>query len=341
VNPLPNPAGPITGSPTVCAGASGVAYSVSPITNAIAYLWTLPPGATIASGNGTNSITVNFANNATSGSITVNGNNLCGNGNPSPPFNVTITPLPDPAGTITGPSSVCQGASGVIYSVAPIANATGYTWTVPTGVTITGGSNTNSITVDFGPLAVSGNITVLGTNSCGNGTVSANFAVTVNAIPAAPLITISGDILSSNAPLGNQWYFENVAILGATGQTHVATQSGHYWDVVTLNGCSSDTSNHIYYVVVGIGEQIQGGTIAIYPNPSNGLFTLVISTSALQTFNLTVINNLGLTVFASNDISVNGTVRSNLDLRSAPDGVYSVMLQNNETHVVKKIIINK
>ncbi len=341
VNPLPNPAGTITGTPTVCAGASSVAYSVSPITNAIAYVWTLPPGATIASGNGTNSISVDFANNATSGSITVNGNNLCGNGNPSPPFNVTVNPLPDPAGTITGDASVCIGASGVMYSVVAIANATGYVWTVPAGATIVGSSNTNSITVDFGPAAVSGNITVYGSNSCGNGTVSPNFAVMVNPIPPAPLITISTDILSSNAPSGNQWYLDNIAITGATGQTHVATQSGHYWDVVTLNGCSSDTSNHIYYVVVGIGEPNQEGTIAVYPNPSDGLFTLVISTSALQTFNLTVINNLGLTIYASNDIKVNGTVMKTVDLRSAPDGVYSIMLQNNETHVVKKIIINK
>jgi hypothetical protein len=90
-----------------------------------------------------------------------------------------------------------------------------------------------------------------------------------------------------------------------------------------------------------MGEPNQGGTIAVYPNPSDGLFTLVISTSALQSFNLTVINNLGLTVFSSNDIKVKGTVRKTLDLRSAPDGVYSIMLQNNETHVVKKIIINK
>jgi hypothetical protein len=341
VNPLPGPAGTITGTSSVCAGASGIAYSVAPIPNAVAYVWTLPPGATNASGSATNSITVDFANNASSGAITVYGNNLCGNGTLSPPFNVTVTPLPDAAGTITGDASVCIGASGVMYSVVPIANATGYIWTVPTGVTITSGSNTNSITVDFGPLAVSGNITVYGTNTCGNGTVSPNFAVMVNPIPPAPVITISTDILSSNAPSGNQWYLDNVEVLGATGQTHVATQSGHYWDVVTLNGCSSDTSNHIYYIVVGIGEPNQGGTIAVYPNPSDGLFTLVISTPALQSFNLTVINNLGLTIYASNDINVKGTAMKTLDLRSGPDGVYSIILQNNETHVVKKIIINK
>jgi hypothetical protein len=341
VNPLPGSAGTITGTPSVCAGTTGVAYSVAAIPNAAAYVWTLPPGATNSTGSSTNSITVDFANNATSGPIIVNGNNLCGNGNPSPPYNVTVTSMPGPAGTITGDATICIPASGVIYSVVPIANATGYVWTVPAGATITSGSNTSSITVDFSLAAVSGNITVYGTNSCGNGTGSPNFAVTVGPTPPAPVITISLDTLSSNAPSGNQWYMNGTIIPGATGQTYIATQTGHYTDVVTLNGCSSAPSNDIYYVVIGIEETIQGGTINIYPNPSNGLFTMVISTSALQTFNLSVLNNLGLTVFASDDIKVNGTVKKTLDLRSSPNGVYSIMLQNNETHVVKKIIINK
>jgi hypothetical protein len=93
--------------------------------------------------------------------------------------------------------------------------------------------------------------------------------------------------------------------------------------------------------VVGINEQTDGSIISVYPNPSDGLFTLVISTSSLKTFNLSVINNLGLTIFESDDIQVNGKVSRNLDLRSAPEGVYSIILQNNETHIVKKIIINK
>jgi len=341
VNPLPNPAGTITGTSTVCAGATSVAYSVAAITNAIAYVWTLPVGATIASGNGTNSITVNFASNADSGSITVNGNNLCGNGNPSPPFNVAVNPVPGAAGAITGDASVCIGASGVVYSVVPIANATGYFWTVPAGASITSGSNTSSITVSFAPTAVSGNITVYGTNSCGNGIVSPNFAVIVSPVPPAPIITLNGSTLSSSAPSGNQWYMDNAAIQGANAQNYIATQTGHYWDVVTLNSCSSDTSNHIYYIYVGIGEQIPGGAISIYPNPGDGLLTLVISSSTLQTFYLNVLNNLGFTIFESDDINVKGTVRKTIDLRSAPNGVYTIVLQNNETHILKKIVINK
>jgi hypothetical protein len=96
---------------------------------------------------------------------------------------ITVNPLPSAAGTIVGTASVCQGQTAVSYSVASIAGATGYTWNLPTGASIASGANTNSITVNYSGSATSGNISVQGSNSCGNGAVSANFAVTVNAAP--------------------------------------------------------------------------------------------------------------------------------------------------------------
>jgi uncharacterized protein (TIGR02145 family) len=68
-----------------------------------------------------------------------------------------------------GPGTFCRPANGVVYSISPIAHATGYAWTVPSGATIVSGQNTTSITVDFGPVASSGAITVQGMNTCGTG----------------------------------------------------------------------------------------------------------------------------------------------------------------------------
>jgi hypothetical protein len=340
VNPIPGTAGTITGNVTVCAGASNITYSVAPIPNATTYVWTLPPGATNSNGVSSNTILVDFANNAVSGNILVYGNNICGNGGSSPAFAVTVEPLPGSAGTITGEANVCQGASGVIYSVPVIANATGYTWTVPTGATIVGGTNTNSITVNFGTTSVSGNITVLGTNSCGNGTVSPNFAVTVNVIPPTPVITITGMTLHSSAPAGNQWYDQGVLITGATGQTYVVTQFGEYWDVVTLNGCSSDTSNHIVFPLTGIGQH-SSAVINLYPVPNEGMFNVSIITASEESFSISVYNSLGVKIYEETKVDVNGTLQKMIDLRPVPSGVYTVIFEDSLNQVVKKIIINK
>jgi len=341
VNPLPDVAGTISGAATVCAGATNVPYYVAPIPNALSYVWTLPPNASIATGSGTNSITVDFAPNATSGNIFVFGNNLCGNGLSSPPFAVTVTPLPDTAGTITGPSTVCQGDLGVVYSVAPVPNADGYAWTVPTGATIVMGSNTNSIAVDFSPTATSGIITVAGTNSCGAGAISPDFDLTVNPTPPTPVITASGDTLHSDASTGNQWYFNGDPIAGATTQTWVAQQTGWYWDVVTLLGCSSAASNHIYIVKVGVQPSPPVTNIVLYPNPNEGEFTLMFTSAKEENYDIRVFNNLGVQIFEMRNIDVMGTTHQNIDLRPAPNGVYSVIISNDLRSVVKKIVINK
>jgi hypothetical protein len=340
VNPLPDNAGTITGTATVCAGASNIAYSVAPIANAITYIWTLPAGASNANGSASNSILVDYANNAVSGNILVYGNNLCGNGGSSPAFPVTVTSLPDPAGTITGQAQVCQGATGVVYTVPAINNATGYTWTVPTGATIMSGNNTNTITVDFAANAVSGNITVLGTNSCGNGTVSPNFAVTVNPIPVTPVVTNTGTMLHSSAASGNQWYYQGTLLVGATGQTYVATVDGYYWDVVTLNGCASDTSNHKLILTTGINQH-SSAVINLYPVPNEGMFNVSITTVSEESFSISVYNSLGVKIYEETKVEVNGSLNKVIDLRPVPNGVYTVIVEDSQNQVVKKIVVSK
>ena len=177
VSTLPTTVGPITGPAIVCQGQSAVVYTVPIITNATSYHWSLPVGATDTST--TNSITVNYGISAVSGSISVKGNNYCGNGIAST-LGITVNPLPEAAGPITGPGTVCQGQSSVVYSVPTIANAVTYLWTLPNG--ITGAGTTNSITISFGTSSLSGNITVRGKNSCGEGP-SSTLPVIVNPLP--------------------------------------------------------------------------------------------------------------------------------------------------------------
>jgi len=340
VNAPPDQAGSITGTGTVCAGVNGVAYSVAPITGAATYVWTLPFNSSIASGMGTNSISVNFGLNAVSGNIIVFGNNLCGNGPASPAFPVNVNPFPEPAGTITGEADVCDGASSVTYSVAPIAYATGYYWTIPPGAIIVSGANTNSIIVDFTATAVSGSLTVTGTNSCGDGTVSPDFAVNVNPIPPVPIVTNVGDTLHSSAPTGNQWYFAGTLIQGATGQTHVATQNGLYWSIVTLNGCSSAESNHLQIYTTGINFHLLE-SINVYPVPNDGRFTASITTTSPQSFTISVYDNFGKKIYSESNVEVNGHVNEVIDLRPAPNGVYTVIFKNSLNQVVRKIVVNR
>jgi len=80
---VPEPAGVITGKDSVCQNHSNYNYFIPLIPNTIIYQWNLPEGAEITDGKGTNSITIFFSSDATSGSISVFGENRCGKGNES------------------------------------------------------------------------------------------------------------------------------------------------------------------------------------------------------------------------------------------------------------------
>ena len=179
VNQLPSAAGVISGTSPVCQGANPVAYSVGSIANATSYVWTFPAG--ISSAQTTSSIDANFSTIAQSGLITVKGLNTCGYGTSST-YSVTVNPLPDAAGAISGTSPVCQSANGVSFTISPLQNATSYVWTLPTGATTS--STTESASINFSTTATSGLISVAGLNACGTGTAS-TYSVTMDPLPSA------------------------------------------------------------------------------------------------------------------------------------------------------------
>lgn len=76
--------------------------------------------------------------------------------------------LPAAADSIMGFDLVCQGQSGVTYSIPAIYNATSYTWTYSgTGATLT--PSGNNLSVNFSAGATPGFLSVNGVNSCGDG----------------------------------------------------------------------------------------------------------------------------------------------------------------------------
>jgi hypothetical protein len=71
-------------------------------------------------------------------------------------------------------------------------------------------------------------------------------------------------VLTSSFQTGNQWYFNDQPIAGATGVTYKAEQSGLYEVEVSVDGCS--TAGTLEYLVTGIEEVI--ASVSGYPNPA-------------------------------------------------------------------------
>lgn len=92
-------------------------------------------------------------------------------------------------GPIAGAVEVCAGQQTVSYSVTPMANASGYAWTVSPEAVIAAGQGTNLVVADFTGAAGTVNFTVQAYNACGILSPPATLAVTVNNLPVAYAVT--------------------------------------------------------------------------------------------------------------------------------------------------------
>ncbi len=176
VSSVPHILSPIYGLDALCAGASGC-FFVLPAVDAISYTWSFPSDVTIIGGGSGDTVHVIWGNSA--GEVNVFGENLCGSG-PVVAKTVTLAILPGAAGPITGKDTVCLTYSGYAYAIDEIPGVTGYTWSFPPGSSIDSGAGTNNVIVSYGAEAVSGEISVRGVNSCGEGESSTKSVLVLN-----------------------------------------------------------------------------------------------------------------------------------------------------------------
>ncbi len=266
VNALPVPE--IAGPTAVCAGTAGNVYSAT--AGMTGYTWAVSTGGTITAGGGTtnNSVTVTW-NTSGPQTVSVNYTNSSNCTATTPAvYNVTVNALPVPE--IAGPTAVCAGTAGNVYSTT--AGMTNYTWAVSTGGTITagGGTTNNSVTVTWnasGPQTVSVNYT--NSNSC-TATTPAVYNVTVNALPVP---TISGPALTSTGTINNVYITE-------------AGKTGYVWTISTGGTITAGAGTNAITVTWNTaGPQ----TVSVFYANTNGCSAIIPTV-----YNVTVNLNLSL-----------------------------------------------
>ena len=162
----------------------------------------------------------------------------------------TVDPLPvQPMNFTTSTSSVCQGSTGIAYTVPNDPTVT-YNWSYSgTGATIHG--TTNSITVDFSLTATSGTLSVTATNGCGT-SAPRTLAITVNTIPSLTLSSGAGSTnqtVCQNSPVAAITYFVGGSATSATVSGLPSGVTGAYnAGVFTISGTPTVSGTFNYTV---------------------------------------------------------------------------------------------
>lgn len=273
---------------------------------------------------------------------------------------IVENPLPLAAGPITGPDTVQQGQTNVSYTIPAITNATGYTWTLPSGAAITAGANTHCITVAFSPMAASGNILVTGVNACGMGLPSATLPVTVQIAAQLTLANIevdSGEVHCYNATqtlqlAGNGTFFrvvngasvtliagQNILLLAGTE----ADSGGYLHAYITTNAqyclptqqISIPADNQSVEEIAVVDEPDTMLNYILYPNPTTGEFKLFIDDHVtLENVTVHIYNLLGEEVLVN---SVTGYL-TGFSIGDQALGVYIIKILAGNRVYTRKII---
>jgi hypothetical protein len=163
----PAAAGPITGPASICKNNSA-SYTVGVISGATSYVWSVPVGASISSGQGTRNVSVLFGPSALPGNVSVYGSNSGGNGAASN-LAVAVNDVPATPAMPSGPAQVnIQNTATSDYTTS--AGAASYVWQLlPAGAgTITGTTATAQVSWNAAFNGVA-EISVKGQNTCGDG----------------------------------------------------------------------------------------------------------------------------------------------------------------------------
>ncbi len=249
--------------------------------------------------------TSTLTNNAVVSCI-LTSNQACASSSTSISNTVTMTVNPTPVFAASSNSPICSGTD-VNLSSTTLPGAT-YAWTGPNGYT----SSQQNPVIPNATSALVGTYTLQITQ---NGCSSTNStSVQVNNSPAVPTITANGNVLMSSATTGNQWLLNGVTINGAVNQFYTASQAGFYTVTTTQNGCSSTSA--AFASSAGIEEQLNEAGVSVYPNPSNGLFTVKFAK----------VENTNCVVEVRN---INGQLVENRTFENASNGLnFTIDLQN-------------
>jgi hypothetical protein len=331
-----------------CPGQTGVVYEVVPVVGADSYTWTAPPNATIITGQGTGTVTIDFGASFTSGDICVTATNQC---NTTVPRCEPVMSVPKRPGSISGlGNNVCNSTQS--YSINPILGASSYTWSVPANASIISGQGTTSVSIQFDPAYYSGDIGVTADNACGVSPVKLR---TINAYPAK-VPSITGNVAPCANSTGNP--YSATPVPGATSYVWTAPPTGSIASgqnsasvtidfgptdgiisVSPFNACGNGYTTNLRVIfgcrLAGESDLTGENNLAIYPNPAIDVITIDLN-RFVEPVNVIITDVTGRIVMSYQ--SGNAEELNEINISELTPGLYVVEAGNNIEKVIGKFV---
>jgi len=321
------------GDTEFCQDGANTIYSTSNVSGADSYIWVLDPvNAGSISGN-TTSGNVDWASNFNGlATVSVSAVNSCGTGAASGGLTITVNELPDVL--FDALNDVCINDASFTLSGGS-----------PAGGTYSGDGVTSG---NFDPaVAGAGNHTIVYTYSNGTCENSAFQTIIVNDLPNVTLspfdnvaVNEAAFTLSGGSPAGGTYSGDGVS--NGMFDPSVAGEGSHviFYTYSDGNSCENSAEQTIFVEESNAVSSINSDEyFDIYPNPNTGLFTLKIKYQDLYDIHVSVVNQLGMTVYL-NRITKLSNSSYQIDLSAYSSGIYFINISGKLVNVTKKVVIN-
>lgn len=249
----------------------------------------------------------------------------------------TVTVLDTEAPAIVGcPSTQTVCETDTVTYVDPTAtdNCSGVTITQLAGLPSGSVFPVGTTLCTFRATDASGNIT------------NCNFNIIVNANPSAtltlPTVQICDDDLpitiTGGSPAGG--VYTGTGVTGSTFDPIAADNGTHTITYTFTNGsgCSDEaTDTYVVDDCTGLTDLTASDLVRVYPNPTQGIFTVELNGTAAMGKTIAITNQLGEKIYTGN---LSGTMNT-IDLSAFANGVYLVRIEGNDIYSTTRLVIQK
>lgn len=341
--------------------ATSYTYSVTPVSGASNYIWTLPSGW---SGSSTTN-SINVLTGSKGGAVSALGINACGQGLKRFKTVSMTTAAAKPTVIFGSQFGVCESDS-VSYQVALVPGLT-YIWSFDnSNAAVTSGQGSETVYASFTPAFVSDSLRVTTANSCGTSPQRSLFIKSIPQTPAS--ITGAATVCQNQSGVP----YSIVALPGASTYTWKGPTGARFSDGITtsttatfttaspavtvnfkttagfikVNGNNTCGSGAVKSMAVSFNCRESAfpypGSLylAASPNPFHGKLTVSFGLNKYIAYELKLLDLTGRFLFVWKGTGINGHNERQLDLSYLSKGSYLLQLQTQSGSKIIRLVVD-
>lgn len=166
--------------------------------------------------------------------------------------------------------------------------------------------------------------------------------LTINPFPSN-IVFVTGETITADAfASAYQWYdcATGLPIAGATSQSYTATESGSYQVLIDINGCVNESICETVEVsTTDLFENVMNFNFSVFPNPTNGIFTIALEGINNSQAELSVMDVSGKLVHTQSISSNSSKMIIPMNISNTEEGVYFVRINAGKS-MTRRVVIS-